>query len=79
MPNVLDLQGLPENVQAMADKIANGACISLVSLVGVETTSTHIPSTELQVDESSAATSTSENQTMGACISLVSYVGRGSI
>ena len=37
MPNVLDLQGLPEGVQGLASKLlSEGACISLLS-VGAQT------------------------------------------
>jgi hypothetical protein len=69
MPNILDLQGLPEGTRSMAARMmqSDGNCISVLSVVG-----SGIQASER--DSSSKGRKASADVAGGNCISVLSVV-----
>lgn len=77
MPNVLDLQGMPDDLQKAASAVlAGGSCVSVISYVGGSAAFTGDggDTKKIMAGQSNQGAA----PLGGSCVSVISYVGSGS-
>jgi hypothetical protein len=78
MANVLDLQGLPEGTQALAERmLAAGSCISVISIAAAQARGETATYGGLQASSSAGRGGRAEAAPAaetGWCVSVISYV-----